>query len=189
MTLRLNLGCGNHKLADYFNVDSQPACKPDQIVNLESFPWPWADNSVDEILMSHVLEHLGANTDTYLGIIKELYRVCRPDARITIIVPHPRSDNYLADPTHVRPITGMGLSMFDQALNRHSIEAGASTTPLGIYLGVNFVLEKTDAKILEPWDSRINSGSMSEDDVRLAVQCFYNVIGDTTFILRVVKPQ
>ena len=111
----------------------------------------------------------------------------KPDASITVIVPHPRSDNFLADPTHVRPITGMGLSMFDQSLNRQSVEAGASTTPLGLYLGVNLVLENTKVNILEPWDSRINSGSMSEDDVRLAVNCFYNVIGDTTFVLRVVK--
>lgn len=187
MTLRLNLGCGNHKLDGYLNVDSQPACSPDQVVDLENTPWPWEDNSVDEIFMSHVLEHLGASTDIYLGIIKELYRVSKPDAIITIIVPHPRSDNFLADPTHVRPITGMGLSMFDQSLNRQSVEAGASTTPLGLYLGVNLVLEETKVNILEPWDSRINSGSMSEDDVRLAVNCFYNVIGDTTFVLRVVK--
>ena len=188
MTLRLNLGCGNHKLDNFWNVDSQPACKPDQVVNLEIFPWPWVDNSVHEIFMSHVLEHLGAATDTYLTIVKELYRVCKPDARVTIIVPHPRSDNFLADPTHVRAITGMGLSMFDQSLNRQSIEVGASTTPLGLYLGVDFVIEKTDVTILEPWDTKINSGEMSADDVRLAVNCFYNVIGDTTFVLRAVKP-
>lgn len=187
MMLRLNLGCGSHKLDGYLNVDSQAACHPDQIVQLESIPWPWANNTVDEIFMSHVLEHLGAQTETYFSVIKELYRVCKPDARITIIVPHPRSDNFLADPTHVRPITGMGLSMFDQSLNRHSLEAGASTTPLGLYLEVNFVLEETDATFLEPWASRMNSGTMTEDEIRLAVNCFYNVIGDTTFVLRVVK--
>ncbi|MBX9347847.1 methyltransferase domain-containing protein [Chromobacterium vaccinii] len=186
--LKLNLGCGHDKRTGFINVDSQAACQPDQVVDLERFPWPWADGSVDEIVMSHVLEHLGADTDTYLAIIKELYRVCAPDARVTITVPHPRSDNYLADPTHVRPITAMGLQMFNQELNRQSILEGGSSTPLGIYLNVDWALESSDVKILEPWASRFNGGQLTEDDITLAVQNFYNVIGDCTFVMRIRKP-
>ncbi|MCD4486159.1 methyltransferase domain-containing protein [Chromobacterium vaccinii] len=186
--LKLNLGCGHDKRPGFINVDSQAACQPDQVVDLERFPWPWADASVDEIVMSHVLEHLGADTDTYLGIIKELYRVCAPDARVAITVPHPRSDNYLADPTHVRPITAMGLQMFNQELNRQSIQEGGSSTPLGIYLNVDWALESSDVKILEPWASRFNGGQLTEDDITLAVQNFYNVIGDCTFVMRIRKP-
>lgn len=186
--LKLNLGCGHDKRTGFINVDSQAACQPDQVVDLERFPWPWADGSVDEIVMSHVLEHLGADTGTYLGIIKELYRVCAPDARVTITVPHPRSDNYLADPTHVRPITAMGLQMFNQEQNRQSIQEGGSSTPLGIYLNVDWALESSDVKILEPWASRFNGGQLTEDDITLAVQNFYNVIGDCTFVMRIRKP-
>ncbi|MCD4499739.1 class I SAM-dependent methyltransferase [Chromobacterium vaccinii] len=186
--LKLNLGCGHDKRPGFINVDSQAACQPDQVVDLERFPWPWADASVDEIVMSHVLEHLGADTDTYLGIIKELYRVCAPDALVAITVPHPRSDNYLADPTHVRPITAMGLQMFNQELNRQSIQEGGSSTPLGIYLNVDWALESSDVKILEPWASRFNGGQLTEDDITLAVQNFYNVIGDCTFVMRIRKP-
>lgn len=186
--LKLNLGCGHDKRTGFINVDSQAACQPDQVVDLERFPWPWADGSVDEIVMSHVLEHLGADTDTYLAIIKELYRVCAPDARVTITVPHPRSDNYLADPTHVRPITAMGLQMFNQELNHQSILEGGSNTPLGIYLNVDWALESSDVKILEPWTSRFNGGQLTEDDITLAVQNFYNVIGDCTFVMRIRKP-
>lgn len=186
--LKLNLGCGHDKRTGFINVDSQAACQPDQVVDLERFPWPWADGSVDEIVMSHVLEHLGADTDTYLGIIKELYRVCAPDARVAITVPHPRSDNYLADPTHVRPITAMGLQMFNQELNRQNIAEGGSSTPLGVYLNVDWALESSDVKILEPWASRFNGGQLTEDDITLAVQNFYNVIGDCTFVMRIRKP-
>ncbi|SUX30221.1 class I SAM-dependent methyltransferase [Chromobacterium vaccinii] len=186
--LKLNLGCGHDKRPGFVNVDSQAACQPDQVVDLEQFPWPWADDSVDEIVMSHVLEHLGASTDIYLGIIKELYRVCVPNARVAITVPHPRSDNYLADPTHVRPITAMGLQMFNQELNRQNIAEGGSSTPLGVYLNVDWALESSDVKILEPWASRFNSGQLTEDDITLAVQNFYNVIGDCTFVMRIRKP-
>nr|WP_199065386.1 hypothetical protein [Chromobacterium sp. ASV5] len=186
--LKLNLGCGYDKRPGFINVDSEAACQPDQVVDLETFPWPWADNSVSEILLSHVLEHLGADTKTYLSIIKELYRVCAPDACVTIIVPHPRSDNYLADPTHVRPITAMGLHMFNQELNRQSMAEGHASTPLGIYLGVDWVMESSDLKILEPWASRFNSGQLQEGDIAMAVQNLYNVIGDCTFMMRIRKP-
>ncbi|QEL54333.1 class I SAM-dependent methyltransferase [Chromobacterium paludis] len=185
---KLNLGCGHDKRPGFINVDSQAACQPDQVVDLEHFPWPWADNSVDEVVMSHVLEHLGASADIYLGIIQELYRVCAPDARVFITVPHPRSDNYLADPTHVRPITAMGLQMFNQELNRQSMAEGGSSTPLGVYLGVDWVMESSDVKILEPWASRFNSGQLAEADITMAVQNFYNVIGDCTFVMRMRKP-
>ena len=78
--MRLNLGCGQDKRDGWTNVDKMAAAEPDQVVDLEELPWPWPDSSVEEVAMKHVLEHLGAETDVYLGIIKELYRVCRHGA-------------------------------------------------------------------------------------------------------------
>ena len=74
-SIKLNLGCGHKKLDGWVNVDSVAACHPDQVVDLEKFPWPWEDSSASHILMSHVLEHLGESRDCYLEVIKELYRV------------------------------------------------------------------------------------------------------------------
>ena len=90
--MKLNLGCGNYKMDGFFNVDKFAYCEPDEVVDLEVFPWPWADNAVDEVVMSHVLEHLGQETKVYFGIIKELYRVCGDGAEVRIAVPHPRHD-------------------------------------------------------------------------------------------------
>ena len=112
--MRLNLGCGFNKSTGYVNVDSSKLCAPDVLHNLEQTPWPWEDSSVDEIVMRHVLEHLGATTDVYFSVLREMYRVCRPDARITIVVPHPRHDDFLHDATHVRAVTLEGLSMFSR---------------------------------------------------------------------------
>ncbi len=51
--------------------------------------------------MSHVLEHLGQTPKVFLGIIKELYRVLKPEAILRVVVPHPRSEGYLIDPTNM----------------------------------------------------------------------------------------
>jgi len=78
--MKLNLGCGYKKRDGFHNVDMFADCTPDEVVDLEHFPWPWPDDSVDEVIMSHVLEHLGAETGVYFNIFRELYRVCQHDA-------------------------------------------------------------------------------------------------------------
>ena len=84
--MRLNLGCGLDKQAGWHNVDKMPAAEPDEVVDLEALPWPWPDDCAEEVLLKHVLEHLGASADSYLGIISELWRVCRADALVRIVV-------------------------------------------------------------------------------------------------------
>ena len=106
--LRLNLGCGAKRLDGYINVDKFG--NPDLLFDLETFPYPWKNNSVAEIEMHHVLEHLGQKNEVYLKIIQELYRICQSAAKVQITVPHHRSDSFFHDPTHVRPITSTGLS-------------------------------------------------------------------------------
>ena len=46
--LKLNLGCGNQRPDGFVNVDASARCKPDILHNLETFPWPFDDNSVAE---------------------------------------------------------------------------------------------------------------------------------------------
>src|SRR5437764_15115257 len=86
--LKLNLGSGNNPIEGYVNVDKFG--EPDVRVDLEAFPWPWPDNSVQEVVLNHVMEHLGSTTDIYFSIIRELYRICAANAIIHIAVPHPR---------------------------------------------------------------------------------------------------
>ena len=66
--MRLNLGCGFNKRDGYVNVDIGDHCAPDVVHDLEKAPWPWDDSSIDEIYMSHVLEHLGATTAVF-GVV------------------------------------------------------------------------------------------------------------------------
>jgi hypothetical protein len=186
--MRLNLGCGGKKLPGWVNVDKYPTCSPDQVVDLERFPWPWPDNSVDEICMHHVLEHLGAETAVYLDIIKQLYRVCRDDARVEITVPHPRHDDFINDPTHVRAVTRESLVLLSQAVNRHWLATGSSNTPLGLYIKVDFKMESATNDLEEPWSTAFQQKTMSDADLDQASRNFNNVIRQTRLVIRPIKP-
>lgn len=185
--MKLNLGCGSARLDGWVNVDRAAVLEPDQVWDLERLPWPWADSSADEILLKHVLEHLGQQTDVFLAVIRELWRVCRDGALITIEVPHPRHDGFLSDPTHVRPILPSTLALFDLSLNRRWAEQGVPNTPLALILGVDFRIEDVVYVLDEPWRSRLASGELSQAEGEEAVRKFNNVVESMTIRWRAVK--
>ena len=116
--MKLNLGCGNKIMEGYVNVDKFNLYDIDIKHDLERFPYPFESETVEEIILSHVLEHIGQDPDVFIKILKELYRICKNQALINIAVPHPRHEAFISDPTHVRPITVLGLSLFDKDLNK-----------------------------------------------------------------------
>lgn len=186
--MKLNLGCGFNKAEGYLNVDASAECAPDQVVDLEQLPWPFDDDCAEEIQMSHVLEHLGAAPDTFLDIMKELYRVCRDGALVRIVVPHPRHDSFIIDPTHVRPILPETLRMFSKSVNREWRENGAANTPLGLYLDIDFELESVNY-ILDPsWQGPLQEGKIEEAEVFEAMNRYNNVVGEIQCVLKAVKP-
>ena len=185
--MKLNLGCGSDKRDGWRNVDKYPVLEPDELVDLEQFPWPWPDNSVDEVLLRHVLEHLGAASETYRQIVQELWRVCSDRAKITVIVPHPRHDHYLNDPTHVRPITAAGLQMLSKVKNREWQQGGLANTPLGLIWDVDFEIEDVKLSPDEPWRGRLMRGEISANDLQQAARQFNNVVSEVTILLRAVK--
>jgi ubiquinone/menaquinone biosynthesis C-methylase UbiE len=98
---KLNLGSGRDIRSGYVNVDLVPLAGVDLVCDLQRLPWPFKDNSVDEVIAIHVIEHL-PNT---VRVMEEIFRITRPGARITIEVPHYKHSNAYKDPTHVRFFT------------------------------------------------------------------------------------
>jgi hypothetical protein len=85
--MKLELGGGCRSRGDgWVNVDMTP--NADIHHNLNVRPWPFDDDSVDEIYSSHCIEHLGDPLTT----LHECARVGKVGCPVEIRVPHPRSD-------------------------------------------------------------------------------------------------
>ena len=133
--MKLNLGCGSRHLEGWLNIDTVASLQPDRVMDLEQTPWDLPTDAAEEVLLNHVLEHLGASTASFLGVMGELHRVCRDGALIRISVPHPLHEHYRTDPSHVRPVTPQTLSMFSRAECDQAAAAGSSfssTVPLTV---------------------------------------------------------
>jgi hypothetical protein len=185
--LKLNMGCGHNKKVGYVNVDRAPACVPDVVCDLEQTPWPWPDSSVSEVVFFHALEHMGEQSAAFLAIMQELYRVCAPNAVVHITVPHPRHDNFLGDPTHVRIITPKLMELFSLANCDKWKELGWANTPFAHYLNVDFETTYAEVRLDEPYLSMLNSGQIKPDEMWKILNERNNIAGEYIITLRVVK--
>ncbi len=186
--MKLNLGCGFNRVDGFVNVDNEPLCNPDVLHDLEQTPWPLPSDHFDTVLASHVLEHLGQTTASWMNIIKELFRVCSDQAQIEVHVPHPRHDNFLHDPTHVRPVTPIGLAMFDQLRNISDFESGGQETKLGLMTGVDFELVNFGVDISEPWLSAFQNGELTKEQLDFEINTKSNVCYQYRILLKAHKP-
>ncbi len=119
---KLNLGCGHQYLQGYINCDVRKEVKADHYFDLDHPPYPFPDNSVEEILLDNVLEHL----DSIPAAMEEFYRLLVTGGLLRIYVPYGKSDWALQDPTHKHAFTENSMNYFSQ---EH---------PYGYYANVHF---------------------------------------------------
>ena len=98
--MKLDLGAGKNKRDGFIGVDCRAFDGVDQVVDLRQ-PWPWENESVEEVHSSHFVEHLTASERIHF--VNELYRVLKNGAKATVIVPHWNSNRAYGDLTHQWP--------------------------------------------------------------------------------------
>ena len=96
--MKVNLGAGSDILEGYINHDLADLPGIDIVHDLNHYPWPWADGSIEEIKVHDVLEHL----DDFIKAMEEIYRILSPSGRCNVRVPYWNSWCSYADPTHKR---------------------------------------------------------------------------------------
>jgi len=82
--VRLHLGCGKNILDGWENYDLYPEDERVKYLDMNRLPYPFKDNSVDEILCSHVLEHLYV---PIYEVMKEFHRILKPGGKLIIKLP------------------------------------------------------------------------------------------------------
>lgn len=108
-SLKINLGAGNDIRLGYINHDIAHLKNIDVVHDLNVYPWPWATESCDEIIMKDVLEHL----DNFVRALEEVHRILKRDGKIYISVPYWNSANAYIDPTHKRGFHEHTFRFFD----------------------------------------------------------------------------
>ena len=98
--IKLDLGCGKRKQEGFIGVDRRKFDGVDIVHDLLN-PWPWKDDSVAEIHMSHTLEHFTGEQRVF--IFNEMCRVLQKGAKATIITPLWSSNRAYGDFTHQWP--------------------------------------------------------------------------------------
>lgn len=188
--MKLNLGCGPRKIDGYLNIDTVASFQPDRVMDLECTPWDLPSDAAEEVLLNHVLEHLGASTDTFLAVMVELYRVCADGALLRINVPHPLHEHFRTDPSHVRRITPQTLSMFSQAECDQAAAVESPMTPWAHILAVDFELTAVNY-VADPRTVGLLQAKgllNAEDRLEDFAEIFPNLISEIRMELTVHKP-
>ncbi|HLX53440.1 MAG TPA: methyltransferase domain-containing protein [Aquella sp.] len=112
MGLRVELGSGPSKPEGFIGVDivDLPGVT-DVVHDLEQFPWPFEDNSVEEIICCHVFEHIEGKLRG--KFMDEVWRILEMGGKATFTTPAWNSERSIQDFSHAFPaITGNSYAYF-----------------------------------------------------------------------------
>ncbi|MHC4617097.1 MAG: class I SAM-dependent methyltransferase [Planctomycetota bacterium] len=163
----LDLGCGTAKVDSAIGVDIISLPGVDAIVDASRFPYPFSDNSFDEIYMLDIIEHL-PNT---VSVMEEIYRIARPSARVVIRVANWNHRYAVMDPTHVGFFTENSFDFFGERTGR------------SYYSHARFSVERVDYI----FDGRVARLLRSRYIMKLLSNYLCNILQGLKFELRALK--
>jgi len=166
--LRLDIACGKNKRDGFIGVDIWEGA--DIVCDLENFPWPFADESVDEIYCSHYIEH----TPDLIAFANEIYRIMKIGATAYILAPYYSSIRAWQDPTHVRAISENTFLYFDKEWR---LRNNLDHYPISADFDFKYRLD-----IDQDWCKK------NEDELKFAIKHYINVVSNIYTIMTKRKP-
>lgn len=171
--MKLDLGSANRPRDGFESVDLYHP-EATHKINLWQFPFPWKDNSVEELACSHFLEHLPARDvlrsdcnvygfiyqgwDFLFAFMSECYRILQPNGIMHIVVPNARCNRAFQDPTHRRFFVEEVFCYFSKAwreangLNHYNINCDFDfTVQPAVPIGTD-ISTLTPERIKESWN-------------------------------------
>lgn len=169
-TLRLDIGCGHNKRLGFVGIDKKKLSGVDIVHDLNKYPYPFKNESVDEVFCSHFIEHV----DDMIAFMDELYRIMKPGAKAMIIAPYYANMRCWQDPTHKRAISECSFLYYNkiwrdsQKLEHYDIKSN-----------FDFVYGYA---VKPEWANR------NEEARNFAIKHYINVVDDIQVTLTKLKP-
>ncbi len=168
--MKLDIACGQNKQKGFTGIDIAPGDGVDIVHDLETYPWPFEDNSVEEVHVSHYAEH----TKDLMKFMDEVWRICEDGAKISIVGPYYTSIRCWQDPTHTRALSEATWLYFQKGwremnkLDHYPIQSDFEVANMLLYFN-------------EPWNQK------SEEARAFAAKHYFNVVSDILVELKVKK--
>jgi predicted SAM-dependent methyltransferase len=115
--MKIHLGCGHSYKENYINVDNSPYIKADMIWDLNKFPYPFEDNSANEIVCRNTMEHL----ENIVGFMEEVHRILKPKGVFKFRVPLAFTYADAVDTTHIQHFVPKVFKMFMSGFKSYKI--------------------------------------------------------------------
>lgn len=178
----MKLNIGTRRYPGFLNVGCFDDENTDYIFKPDVDEWSMPDNSVEEVIAHHVLEHIG---DGFMHFMQELYRVCKNGAVIHIRVPHYRHETFYADPTHKRAITSDTFRMMSKKQNILAKEKSLNTSRLADLYNIDFEVLKDEMIPDDRFRNMFNNVSAAEAETYILQH--WNIILELYIQITVVK--
>lgn len=174
----LDLACGNNKQKGFKGVDiTKKGTQADIEYDLTIYPWPFKDESVDEIWASHYIEHLPHGVglqDGMVDFMNECWRILKKSGIARFLTPYYANARAFQDPYHTRFITESSYLYFNKQWRKmNKLEHYPIKT--------DFQIEKMDHSISQTFIGR------AQEAIQQMAMININVVDDLLVMLR--KPK
>jgi predicted SAM-dependent methyltransferase len=159
--IRLDLGCGDRREPGFLGVDIVAGDQVDVVCDLFVLPWPWEDESIDEVRIQHFIEHV---PDLPM-FMNELWRIMKVGAKCVVVAPYLKNHRAWQDPTHKQFISEWSFLYYNRQWRvENKLEQYPITCDFDFVYGYN---------IIDPeWNSRPDAAK------QFAVKHYWDVVAD-----------